>query len=344
MADVQRRKKPKKNQSPEAQFNYNLNSHSKSKDLRSALSLYDSVSGDSSLRLSQHHFNTLLYLCSVSLATDDPSTKQLALEHGFRIYDRMVSAGIQPNEASITAVARLAAARKDGDYAFQLVKNMISDQNSLPRLRTYDPALFCFCDEMEAEKAFEVEEHMGRNGIALEEAELAALLKVSSETGKEGKVYEYLQKLRSTVRCVREDTADVIRNWFERFDGDGIELDLGLRREAMARNGGGWHGLGWIGKGGWIVNKGKVGDDGKCFGCGEQLACVDIADEETERFAESVAGLAMDREVKANFSEFQDWLEKHSNYDAIVDAANVGLYQQNFVEGGFSVAQSSFML
>ncbi|CAN1294353.1 Proteinaceous RNase P 3 [Linum perenne] len=332
------RKKPK-NQSLEAQFNYNLNSYSKSKDLRSALSLYDSAAGDSSVRLNQHHFNTLLYLCSVSLTAADPSTKDLALEHGFQIYDRMASTGIKPNEASITAVARLAAARNNGDYAFELVKNMISEQNSPPRLRTYDPALFCFCDKLEADKAFEVEEHMGRNGISLEEAELAALLKVSSASGKEGKVYEYLHKLRNTVRCVREETADVIRNWFERFEGNGNEMDLGLTREAIARNGGGWHGLGWIGKGGWIVNRGKVGDGGKCFCCGEQLACADIAEEETDRFAESVAGFAMDREVRANFSEFQDWLKMHADYDAIVDAANVGLYQQNFSEGGFSVSQ-----
>jgi proteinaceous RNase P len=44
---------------------------------------------------------------------------------------------------------------------------------------------------------------------------------------------------------------------------------------------------------------------GKCCCCGEQLVSVDIDDDETERFAESVAGLAMEREVKANFSEFQ---------------------------------------
>ncbi|CAI0544376.1 unnamed protein product [Linum tenue] len=336
MAATQRKKKPK-NQSAEAQFNYNLNSHSKSKDLRSALSLYDSsAAGETAVRLSQHHFNTLLYLCSISLA--DPSAKDLALEHGFRIYDHMVASGIKPNEASITSVARLAAAKGDGGYAFDLVKNLIAEK-SLPRLRTYDPALFCFCEKLEADKAFEVEEHMESNGVVLEEAELAALLKVSSETGKQEKVYEYLQKLRKAVRCVRQETADVIRDWFDRFDCDGVELDAGLIRDAIARNGGGWHGLGWTGEGKWAVERGRVGVDGKCLCCGEQLACADIAEEETEIFARSITGLALDREVKANFSEFQDWLEKNGHYEAIIDAANVGLYQQNFSEGGFSISQ-----
>ncbi|KAJ6368928.1 hypothetical protein OIU78_001322 [Salix suchowensis] len=253
----------------------------------------------------------------------NPSTKDLSLRYGFRVFDHMVSNGIKPNEASITAVARLAAAKGDGDYAFDLVKN-IGAYNELPRLRTYDPALFCYCENLDSDKAYEVEEHMGRMG-----------------------------KLRKVVRCVREETAKVIEHWFEVFEGSGVELDAGLVREAVSRNGGGWHGLGWIGKEKWAVRRGSVNTGGECRCCGEQLVSVDIDDDETERFAESIAGLAMEREVKANFSEFQIYkdpgtsnkkrerigLEKHANYEAIVDGANIGLYQQNFAEGGFSISQ-----
>ncbi|XP_039020850.1 proteinaceous RNase P 2-like [Hibiscus syriacus] len=114
---------------------------------------------------------------------------------------------------------------------------------------------------------------------------------------------------------------------------------LVLLHQAILRNGGGWHGLGWIGEGKWVVRKGNVEPNGRCCSCGDQLDCVDIGDVETEKFALSVAGLAMEREVKANFRELQDWLEKNANYEAIVDGANIGLYQQNFAEGGFSVLQ-----
>ncbi|KAI5592547.1 hypothetical protein BDE02_04G159400 [Populus trichocarpa] len=335
MASPANKKKPKSNQTPESQFSYNLNFYSKSKDLHSAISLYDTAISQNT-RLNQHNFNTLLYLCSISL--NDPSTKDLSLQYGFRVFDHMVSNGIKPNEASITAVARLAAAKGDGDYAFDLVKN-IGVYNELPRLRTYDPALFCYCENLEGDKAYEVEEHMGRMGVGLEEGEIAALLKVSVETRREERVYEYLQKLRKMVRCVREETAKVIEHWFEVFEGNGVELDVGLVREAVSRNGGGWHGLGWIGKEKWVVRRGSVDAGGKCCCCGGQLVSVDIDDDETERFAESVAGLAMEREVKANFSEFQNWLEKHANYEAIMDGANIGLYQQNFAEGGFSISQ-----
>uniref|UniRef100_A0A6M2EDI9 ribonuclease P n=1 Tax=Populus davidiana TaxID=266767 RepID=A0A6M2EDI9_9ROSI len=335
MASPANKKKPKSNQTPESQFSYNLNFYSKSKDLHSAISLYDTAISQNT-RLNQHNFNTLLYLCSISL--NDPSTKDLSLQYGFRVFHNMVSNGIKPNEASITSVARLAAAKGDGDYAFDLVKN-IGVYNELPRLRTYDPALFCYCENLEGDKAYEVEEHMGSMGVGLEEGEIAALLKVSVETRREDRVYGYLQKLRKMVRCVREETAKVIEHWFEVFEGNGVELDVGLVREAVSRNGGGWHGLGWIGKEKWVVRRGSVNAGGKCCCCEEQLVSVDIDDDETERFAESVAGLAMEREVKANFSEFQNWLEKHANYEAIMDVANIGLYQQNFAEGGFSISQ-----
>jgi len=39
------------------------------------------------------------------------------------------------------------------------------------------------------------------------------------------------------------------------------------------------------------------------------------------------------------FYPLQAWLEKHDSYEAIVDGANVGLYQQNFADGGFSISQ-----
>ncbi|KAF2321641.1 hypothetical protein GH714_000844 [Hevea brasiliensis] len=214
----------------------------------------------------------------------------------------MVANGIKPNEASITAVARLAAAKGDGDYAFDLVKNM-GAYNELPRLRTYDPVLFCFCDKLEADKAYEVELHMESMGVSLEEMEFAALLKVSAGTGNEEKAYGYLQKLRKTVRCVRDETAKIIEDWFQNFECNGLELDVRLVKEAVTRNGGGWHGLGWIGKGRWVVRRGNVDMGGKCFCCGEQLACIDIDDTETETFAGSVAGLAMEREVKAYFKQ-----------------------------------------
>lgn len=38
-------------------------------------------------------------------------------------------------------------------------------------------------------------------------------------------------------------------------------------------------------------------------------------------------------------SLIKDWLEENADYEVIVDGANIGLYQQNFAEGGFSLLQ-----
>lgn len=212
------------------------------------------------------------------------------------------------NEASITSVARLAAAKGDGDYAFALIKDLVAN-GGLPRLRTYSPALLYFCENLEDGKAYEVEEHMDRMNVSLEEAEMAALLKVSAEVGKEERVYRYLHKLRGSVRCVSKETAKIIENWFSGEKGsavgNGVEYSATEIREAVSKNGGGWHGLGWVGRGKWVVRRANVEETGRCCCCGEQLACVDIDEIETEKFANSVAALAMEREAKLNFSDFQ---------------------------------------
>ncbi|KAL5131993.1 Proteinaceous RNase P 3 [Glycine soja] len=340
MEHSKKKKKKKGSQNPEAKFQFELNTCSKAKDLRGAISLYDDAVSNNT-RLNQHHFNALLYLCSNSVA--DPSLKPTALDYGFRAFCHMSALAVLPNEATVTAVARLAAAKGDADYAFDLVKSMGKNyNNALPRLRTYDPALFCFCEMLDADKAYEVEEHMSGVGVSLEEAELAALLKVSARCGRADKVYEYLHKLRSSVRCVSESSAVVIEEWFrgsKSSEVGEVEFEAGQVKEGVLRNGGGWHGQGWVGKGDWVVSRTSVGADGHCCCCGEQLVCVDIDDAEREKFAGSVAALAFEREVKANFSEFQAWLEKHASYEAIVDGANIGLYQQNFADGGFSISQ-----
>lgn len=332
-------KKKKNNKTTvEGKFRFDLDTCSKRRDLSGAVALFESAVSQN-FRLIHYHFNALLYLCTISI--DEPSSKALALDYGFRIFDHMVNSGVTPNEATITAVARLAAAKSDGDLAFELVRTMGKYELS-PRLRTYGPALFWFCANLEGEKAWAVEEHMISMRVHPEEPELAALLKVSAEMGRGDKVYAYLHKLRTAVRSVSESTAEIIEGWFcgeAASEVGGVDCCLGAIEEVALKNGGGWHGQGWIGKGKWLVCRAKVDSSGQCGSCREQLATVDIDRAETETFLESVAAMAMEREVRSNFREFQDWLDKHADYEAIVDGANIGLYQQNFANGEFSIPQ-----
>ncbi|KAK6936188.1 Pentacotripeptide-repeat region of PRORP [Dillenia turbinata] len=331
--------KHKKNQNPESNFRYNLDRCSRSKDLTGAISLYESaISGDNKVHLSHYHFNALLYIFSNSISG---TSNNLAIDYGFKVFDHMLSNNVAPTEATITSIARLSVANSDGDRAFEFVKTM-NKYGLTPKLRTYDPPLFWFCENLMADRAYEVEEHMNSKGIEAEESQILELLRVSSEVKRGDKVYHYLHKLRKAVRGVSETAEEIVKNWFESeaaVDVGSLDVDSEKVKETMAKNGGGWHGLGWIGSGKWRVCRSTISSDGVCCSCGEQLVCVDIDKAETEKFAHSVALLAMERESKSNFQDFMEWLDGHANYEAIVDGANIALYQQNFANGGFSINQ-----
>ncbi|KAI3714636.1 hypothetical protein L6452_21594 [Arctium lappa] len=256
--------------------------------------------------------------------------KEYALKRGFEIYEEMVSDEIPMSEAILTSLARMAMSRDNGQMAFDMVKQM-KDLGINPRLRSYGPALSVFCRTGNLEKAFEVEEHMLSHGVFPEEPELEALLRVSIEAGRNDKVYYLLHKLRTSVRKVLPSTADVIENWFKSKTASRIgrrKWDKDLINKSVENGGGGWHGQGWLGKGKWSVTRSFVGKDGLCQCCGEKLATIDLDPIETERFAESVARIAKERDRNSSFEKFQKWLDYYGPFEAVVDGANVGLFSQ----------------
>ncbi|KAK5817152.1 hypothetical protein PVK06_022075 [Gossypium arboreum] len=256
--------------------------------------------------------------------------KKHALVKGFEIYETMCSNNVPMNEATLTSVARMAMSMGDGDMAFDMVKQM-KPLGINPRLRSYGPALSVFCSTGDVNKAFEVEKHMLEHGVQPEEPELEALLRVSVEAGKGDKVYYLLHKLRTSVRKISPSTADIIVRWFESKAASRVgkrRIDQKLIKEAIENAGGGWHGQGWLGKGKWSISYTVVGDDALCKCCGDKLALIDLDPIETEKFAESVASIAIKREKNFSFQKFQKWLDYYGPFEAVVDAANVGLFSQ----------------
>ncbi|KAF8400811.1 hypothetical protein HHK36_014113 [Tetracentron sinense] len=265
--------------------------------------------------------------CEIWVSED---IKKYALARGFEIYEKMCLEKIPLNEAALTSVARMAMSMGNGDMAFDMVKQM-KPLGINPRLRSYGPALFTFCNSGAIEKAFAVEEHMLEHGVYPEEPELNALLRLSISAGKGDKVYYLLHKLRTSARQVSLPTADLIERWFKSSAASRIgkrKWDRKVVMEAMENGGGGWHGQGWLGKGKWTVAHTFVGADGVCEGCGEKLVTIDLDPIETENFAKSVASIAAKRERNSSFQKFQKWLDYYGPFEAVVDAANVGLFSQ----------------
>ncbi|CAL9235226.1 unnamed protein product [Arabidopsis halleri] len=315
-------------QSPEALLKQKLDMCSKKGDVLEALRLYDEARRNG-VQLSQYHYNVLLYVCSLAEAATESSPNP-GLSRGFDIFKQMIVDKVVPNEATFTNGARLAVAKDDPEMAFDMVKQMKAF-GIQPRLRSYGPALFGFCRKGDADKAYEVDAHMVESEVVPEEPELAALLKVSMDTKNADKVYKTLQRLRDLVRQVSKSTFDMIEEWFksEAATKAGVKKwDVKKIRDAVVSGGGGWHGQGWLGTGKWNVKRTEMDENGVCKCCKEKLVCIDINPVETETFAASLTRLACEREVKANFNQFQEWLERHGPFDAVIDGANMGLVNQ----------------
>ncbi|XP_025812231.1 proteinaceous RNase P 1, chloroplastic/mitochondrial-like isoform X3 [Panicum hallii] len=315
-------------ESPEGNFRHQLDMCSRNADLTTALRLYDAaLSPDSPIPLSLHHYNCLLYLCS-NAAASDPDSSADAAQRGFDIFARMEADGVQPNEATLTSVARLAAATRDPAMAFSVVRRMAT-AGIPPRLRSYGPALFAYCEAKDADGAQQVEAHMDASGVVPEEPELAALLRVNADKGRADEVYRLLHRTRALVRQVCDTTAQVVEAWFRSDAASEAGVDKWDPRkvkEGVIKGGGGWHGQGWLGKGPWSVDRSEMDKDGTCQRCGERLVCIDIDPSETDNFANSLTELAIKRETRDDFLGFQSWLRRHGPFDAVIDAANVGLY------------------
>ncbi|XP_051134281.1 proteinaceous RNase P 1, chloroplastic/mitochondrial-like isoform X2 [Andrographis paniculata] len=318
------KRKKARTMTPELDFRVKLEQCSKNGDFVEALRLYDEAKANN-VQFHVYHYNVLLHLCSPKNDEDEGGIARL--DKGLEIFEQMSMDKVEPNEATFTNVARLAAAKKDPELAFNLVKRM-KDHGIVPKLRSYGPALFGFCEKGMYNEACEVDAHMCENGVCAEESELSALLRVSSEFERDGKVYEMIHRLRATVRQVSKETATVVEDWFRSKKATEVgseRWDLEKVKKGVLEGGGGWHGQGWLGKGEWNVVRTGMDETGVCQSCGEKLVCIDIDPKETENFADSLAKLALDKEVKTNFAKFQDWLKKHGPFDAVVDGANLGL-------------------
>ncbi|RVW15720.1 Proteinaceous RNase P 1, chloroplastic/mitochondrial [Vitis vinifera] len=198
-------------------------------------------------------------------------------QHHYNVLFKWVLMGLSLTRLHLLVRARLACAMEDLEMAFNLVKQMKSC-GIPPKLRSYGPPLFGFCKKGDADRAYEVDAHM---------MESVWLLKNLSSVLSLGLVWSR-------------------GGWTGYAAGVGEEnWDVGKVREGVVKGGGGWHGQGWLGKGKWKVVRTEMDEAGVCQSCGEKLVCIDIDPRETENFASSLTKLACQREVKADFVQFQ---------------------------------------
>jgi proteinaceous RNase P len=81
-----------------------------------------------------------------------------------------------------------------------------------------------------------------------------------------------------------------------------------------------------------------MNENGVCEKCGEKLVCIDIDPSETEGFARSLMKLPYFSRNRDEFIRFEGCLRRNGPFDAVIDAANIGLCNQK--EFSFSQVNS----
>ncbi|MED6167828.1 hypothetical protein PIB30_006477 [Stylosanthes scabra] len=313
-----KRKKKKDQDSPELKLRVALDMCSKRGDVMEALSLYDSALAKG-LKLGQHHYTVLLYLCSSAAVGVVRPAKSGTGSRTLNALLSSTSEAVDSHEAN------------DSADPFASEESSFVKEGSSPS-RQEDHGIMVSEDvkKYALQRGFEIYASMCSDKVQLNEAALTSVARMAMSMGDGDRAFEMVKqmkiiginpRLRSygpalSTYCSNgeiDKAFDVEKHMLE----NGVypeepELEALLRVSVQA------------GKG----DKTTIGDDGICKCCGVHLATIDLDPIETENFAKSVASIAVMREKKLNFQKFQAWLDYHGPFEAVVDAANVGLFRQ----------------
>eukprot|EP00898_Chlorokybus_atmophyticus_P004667 jgi/Chlat1/5200/Chrsp33S05178 len=270
-----------------------------------ALKLWEVVQKEGR-QLSLHTYNVLLHLCATAGEGDSLVLyKQTALT----VYHKMLAAGMRPSEATFGALSKCAAATGDSAQAVEFIHKMIAS-GIPPRLRSYAPALQCMCARDELDRAFGLLQEMSAQKVVPSEVEYAALLGLGAR---------------------KQAAQHVLERWFLSPAAQGAPQagsEAATSRDTIERK--------------YQVDRATITEEsgGVCSACGSRLISIDLTPDERQQFAKGIAEVALQRETRENeFTRFQEWLQRHGPFEAIVDGANVALFGQNYEGGGFSFNQ-----
>lgn len=244
------------------------------------------------------------------------------MARGRDLLEDMAAAEIVPNEICFTALARMEALNGNPDAALAIAVS-IAEKGLLPRLRCFTPALVAYAEKGNAAKAFQVDTAIAAAGLESGENEFGRMLQAAAGGGVEYSAVEgVLYRMSRELQGLQPITIERARAFFK---SDAAK-----------------HGDASLSSSSWKLEECSVAEDGACPAAGEgiKLAAIDLSLSEYEEFKTGVAELAAKQERQPNdFKIFVEWLEQHGPFGAVIDAANVAFYGQNFDSGGFSFAQ-----
>ena len=285
-----------------------MNECMKQRSLACALEVYEEANSAVSEPLESLPAQAFHVLLQLSAGMDSSGVVDRSTLEAIR--NDMKCAGLYPDEPSVTAVARARARCEGGDAALHACV-VDKPENQRLKLRTYSPAVTAFCEERKPLRALQAETYARADGVRLSDFEYAALLRALAEGCYIDEGFALLERLSGDLRLV---DSDVLHEPLERFFNA-----CGPR---------------------WHVALTHVHEDGVCDANPEIAAQpFDVSNEQAEDMLEALRQFAYSRSCKLEHFDRYTGYVRAAQPQVMVDGSNIGLFNQNFVEGGFSFAQ-----
>ena len=253
-----------------------------------------------------------LYNQLLALSLHQPAQRQLVKAH-------MASAGISPDESTLTLEVRALTQAGDIQQAIDALTAACISGDLTPKLRTFAPVLHALFERRDLRRASALLDHMADAGVEMGEEErvgfVVATAQADAADGKSAHL-ALVAQLRSLQLAHGTLTAGSI----SRLQ---TALDAPARRE----------------RGGY-ARLATIDSDGVCSVSGARLNALPLETADRNAFCSALLGAAaaLGPELGDDLRAFGDWVSAR-RFKFILDGANVGYRHQNFVGGTFSFGQ-----
>ncbi|DAZ94852.1 TPA: hypothetical protein N0F65_012541, partial [Lagenidium giganteum] len=234
-------------------------------------------------------------------------------DQAFAVYDDMQKSA-SVDESTFSALIKICS--KAQDFATcHTVFERLEERSVNPKLRTFSPMLAAYSETGALDKCLWVQAKAKEHGIGLAEPDFVHLLRVCVQTQNAEAFYNILDEFVDTILQPGPDAWEVLKAWFQ--------------SEAAREDGKGWR-----------CEVGTVSTEGICSITGDQLQSLELSDEQTEALLAKIQDLVRtDEKRTSQWQEFVAWLDAQERFDVVLDAANIGYFNQNFDGGCFTYTQ-----
>ena len=274
----------------------------------------------STVVLSAHSCNVLLHLCAGGTGAWTTGLAPVECVRGDRadeIVEYMTKHDIEKSEMTYTAMVRVKAANGDVKGALDVIAS-VKAARLATKVRTYAPAIHACAASGDLDGMEAVEGDLRADGLLPTELEFMAMLRAYRAAEAYDRGFSMLRKMRTEIRAPSDEMSEELRAWFSSVPGWGIADEVS------------------VGESGEVEAVLVMDEKRATF----QLKAISVTEDERKGLLEAIAKLACEREAVEEFDNFMKWLDrKEGGMNAIVDGANVGMYNQNFSTSGMSFMQ-----